>query len=161
MLEDGQRPIQFTSNRDRALQHENLELLGLEHPVIRKVMDRYLELGESNRAVFGRLKGIPGGGLLTIWKVNAQTKDGQITHHIVRIGITVDGDRAPWLEQHNEKILSKSGLNPSNIVFWQNTTSQQRQKIQELLHRELLYSGIISEDMSYSAPLLAVFGIEN
>ena len=161
MLEDGQQPIQFTSDRDRALQHENLELLGLEHPVIRKVMDRYLELGESNRAVFGRLKGIPGGGLLTIWKVNAQTKDGQITHHIVRIGITVDGDRAPWLEQHNEKILSKSGLNPSNIAFWQNTTSQQRQKIQELLHRELLYSGIISEDMSYSAPLLAVFGIEN
>ena len=161
LLEDGQQPILFTSDRDRALQHENLELLGLEHPVIRKMMHSYLELGESSRAVFGSLKGIPSGGLLTVWKVNTQSKDGQTTHHIVRIGITIDGDRAPWLEKLDEKILNKSGSKPSNIVFWQNTASQQRQKIQELLHRELLYLGIISEDMSYSAPLLAVFGIDN
>lgn len=83
-----------------------------------------------------------------------------LREYIVK-GFTVDGDRAPWLEKLDEKILNKSGSDPSNIVFWQNTASQQRQKIQELLHRELLYSGIISEDMSYSAPLLAVFGVEN
>ena len=133
----------------------------MEHPVIRKVMHSYLELSESNRAVFGRLEGIPGGSLLTVWKVNTQTKDGQTPHHIVRIGITIDGERAPWIEQLNEKILNKNGSKHSNIVFWQNTASQQRNRILELLHRELLYSGIISEDMSYSAPLLAIFGIEN
>ncbi|MCL7412856.1 MAG: SNF2-related protein [ANME-2 cluster archaeon] len=161
LIEDGQKPIQFTSDRERALYDEKLELLGLEHPVIRKVMQDYINLSESNRAVFGKLEGIPSGGLLTVWKVNTRTKDGQTSHHIIRIGMTIEGDRAPWLEQLKEKILHKKGSNSNNSEFWQNIASQQRQRIQELLHRELLYSGIISEDMSYSAPLLAVFGIDN
>ncbi len=160
LLEDGQQPIHFTSDRERALNDENLSLLGLEHPVIRKVMQEYVELSESNRAILGKIEGIAKGGLLTVWKVNTQTKDSQTTHHIVRIGITIDGDRAPWLENLDDKILSNIWSNSSDIVFWKNIASQQRQRIQELLHRELLYSGIISEDMSYSNSLLAVFGIE-
>jgi hypothetical protein len=44
---------------------------------------------------------------------------------------------------------------------WKETVTRHKQKVQELLHRELLYSGIISEEMSYSASLLAVFGIES
>jgi len=35
-----------------------------------------------------------------------------------------------------------------------------KQRLPELLHRELIHSGIISEDMSYVATLLAVIGIE-
>jgi hypothetical protein len=34
-------------------------------------------------------------------------------------------------------------------------------RLQELLHRELSYSGIIDEKMSYSATPLAAVGIEN
>ncbi|MDA0524209.1 DEAD/DEAH box helicase [Methanococcoides alaskense] len=161
LIEDGQHPIQFTSDRERALSDENLELVGLEHPEIRKVMQSYIELDETNRAVFGRLKGITEGGLLTVWKVNTQTKDGQTAHHIVRIGMTTDGDRAPWLEQLGEELIGIRHSNSKDIDFWKSTATRQRQRIQELLHRELLYSGIINEEISYSAPLLAVFGIDN
>lgn len=160
LLEDKQQPIQFTSDRERALNDENLSLLGLEHPVIRKVMQEYVELSESNRAIVGKIEGIDNGGMLTVWKVNTQTKDSQTTQHIVRIGITIDGDRAPWLEKLGDKILNNFWSNSTDIVFWKNTASKQRQRIQELLHRELLYTGIISEDMSYSNSLLAIFGIE-
>jgi len=160
LLEDGQQPIHFTSDRERALNDENLSLLGLEHPVIRRVMEEYVELRESNRAILGKIEGIAKGRMLTFWKVNTQTKDGQTTHHIVRIGITIDGDRAQCLEHLDDKILNNFWSNSTDIVFRKKIASQQRQRIQELLHRELLYSGIISEDMSYSNSLLAVFGIE-
>jgi hypothetical protein len=173
--------IQFTSDRNRAMQEEKLDLLGLEHPVIRAYMQSYRELGDASRALVGKIcisgksscgfpksdapksgiaksdiqeanipKGdIPKGsipengvpkselpqcelpkcGLLTVWRIHTNTQDGRASHHVVRIAITQDGERAPWLER-------------------------------EILHRELIYSGIISEEMSYSATLLAMFGIE-
>ena len=40
------------------------------------------------------------------------------------------------------------------------STMKRKQRLHELLHRELSYSGIISEEMSYSAVPLAVLGIE-
>ena len=51
-------------------------------------MKQYTALEPSNRSVFGSLDGIPSSGLLTIWKINTQTKDGLESHHIVNIGIT-------------------------------------------------------------------------
>ena len=38
-------------------------------------------------------------GLLTLWKVNVQGKDGQTNLNIVKIGLSEDGSRAAWLER--------------------------------------------------------------
>jgi len=161
LFQDGQEPVYFTTDRDRALQEKNLELMGLEHPIVQKLLHYYIELDDSKRAVIGTIEGVPERGLLTIWRVNTQTKDNQMTNHIVRIAITINGDRAPWLERLYNKILGlkRSGfLNDNN--FWRDFASQQRQKIQDFLHRELLYSGIINEEVSYSATLIGVIGID-
>ena len=159
--------IQFTSDRNRAMQEEKLDLLGLEHPVIRAYMQSYRELGDASRALVGKIcisgksncgfpksdapksgiaksdiqeanipKGdIPKGsipengvpkselpqcelpkcGLLTVWRIHTNTQDGRASHHVVRIAITQDGERAPWLERLNEKLLS---LTPPTREEW-------------------------------------------
>ena len=159
LIENGKRALQFTTDRDQAIQKETLELIGIEHPVIQTKMKHFAALEPSNRSVFGRLDGISGSGLLTTWKINAQTKDGLVSHHIINIGITEDGNRAPWLEQLDDKILAVNNDSPARAEFWQNIALNHKQHIQELLHRELIYSGIISEEASYSSNLLAVLGI--
>ena len=161
LLQDKEIPVQFTSDRDLALQDEHLELLGLEHPIIQEKMRLFLELDTTDRSLYGKLHGIPGGGALTIWKINSQTKDGQSSHHVVHIGMTPEGDRAPWLERLGVKLLSITSAKSINLQDWQAVATRHKQRAQELLHRELNYSGIISEEMSYSANLLAVFVIEN
>jgi len=98
---------------------------------------------------------------LTICKVNTRTKDGLEGHHIVNIGITKDGNRAPWLERLNDKILAIKNDNSTKTEFWQNIALNHKQHIQGLLHRELIYSGIINEEMSYSTKFLAVLGVAN
>jgi SNF2 family DNA or RNA helicase len=157
---NGENPLYFTSDRDIALQNENLQLLGLEHPAINKMMRQCSSLDAGVRAVAGKLKDIPVSGLLTVWKISTQSKDGKSSHYIVHVGMTEDGARAPWLEQQKDKILlmePSQSVSPEN---WQILALQKKRRLQELLHRELNYSGIINDEMSYSAEPLALYGIE-
>jgi len=160
LMRDGKPPLQFTSDRDRALQDENLQLLGLEHPIIDGLMRQYSALDPGTRAVTGRVRGLAGGGLLTIWKVDAQGKDGQSTHHVVRIGMNKNGDRAPWLERLGDKVMAMESSTSVAMKDWQQLARDNKQRLQELLHRELNYSGIINEESSYSAVPLAVIALE-
>lgn len=75
--------------------------------------------------------------------------------------MSVDGERAPWLERLEDKTLGMEPLTPEATDAWRRIALERKQRLQELLHRELIYSGIISEEMSYSAVPLAIFGLEN
>ena len=161
LVRDGEQAHYFTTDRDRALQDEDLQLLGLEHPMISKMMGSYAESDANSRAIAGILEGLPGGGLMTIWKINTQGKDGGASHHIIRIGMNMEGDRAPWLERLEHDILGIAQPASMHIEKWREFTLAKKQRLQELLHRELSYSGIINEEMSYSALLLAIIAFED
>lgn len=150
----------FTTEREAALQEETLHLVGLEHPVVNQLMRKHSAAESGPRALVGKLNGIAGGGVLTFWKISTHGKDGQASHHIVRIGMNGDGDRAPWLERLEDKILGMQAPSVS-AAQWKTLAASKKTRLQELLHRELSYSGIINDDMSYSATPLAVVGIEN
>lgn len=158
LVRDGEPNMVFTTERDAALQEETLQLVGLEHPVVNQFMRKYSSVDAGPRALAGKVNGIAGEGLLTLWKISTHGKDGQASHHVVRIGMTAEGDRAPWLERLDDKIL---GMQSTPIEKWQAIAANKKGRLQELLHRELSYSGIINDDMSYSATPLAVIGIEN
>lgn len=156
----GEANLLFTTNRDNALQDEKLQLLGLEHPAISKMLSQYTASEASFRAIAGKINGISGNGLLTIWKVNVQGKDGQTNLNIVKIGISEDGSRAPWLERIEENLLSMNAPSSKTTSDWKLFATDKKQRLLELLHRELLYTGTINEDMTYLAIPLAIIGIE-
>lgn len=157
---NGEPPLSFTTDRDLAMQYEHLQLLGLEHPAISNLLTRFIEAGTSTRALAGKANGIRQGGLLTIWKVNTQEKDGQIHHHIVRIGISPDGTRAPWLERLDDALLCLDAPVSTTLEEWKTIANNNKTSVQELLHRELSYSGVIDDETSYAAMLLAMVGME-
>jgi len=162
LIQAGKQPVYFTSDRDRALQDEKLELLGLEHIFISRIMQKCLELGENSRGLIGKLEGIPNGGILTTWKIQTQNKDGHSTNHIIRLAITIDGNRAPWLEKLESRLLGIRAIDDSIVLNkFKAFTANLKSRINEMLHRELIYKGIITEEMSYSSTLLAFLGIEN
>jgi SNF2 family DNA or RNA helicase len=158
---NGEVTMFLTTERDRALQDDSLQLLGLEHTFVSSLLSKHSADETGPRAMVGRLEGIAGSGLLTIWKVNTQSKDGQNLHYILRIGVNSEGERAPWLEQLEEKLLAMKEPKLETLEEWKSVASKNKSRILELLHRELSFSGIINEDMSYSATPLVVVGIEN
>lgn len=160
LIKTGEPNVLFTTDRDAALQDENLHLLGLEHPIVSQLMRKYSAAEAGPRALAGKVNDLASSGLLTIWKVNTQGKDGQASHRVIRIGITEDGDRAPWLERLEDRLLSMNAPMSKTMNDWKMLANSRKQHLQELLHRELNYSGIITEEMSYSAIPLAVVGVE-
>lgn len=151
----------FTTDRTKALQRDDLHLLGLEHPVIKAWLNKYSSLLPEQRALIGNLEGnSEATGLVTVWHVTVQGKDGRITQRIVRLGISADGERAPYLERLAEDISrfhpsrSETRLPPDMVANLINGRAA------ELLHRELVYSGLLSEGSSYSSRLLVCLVVE-
>jgi len=161
LVKNGEPPVFFTTDRDRALQDDNLQLLGLEHPVVSNMIHQHSSADAGLRALAGKISSLNAGGLLTIWKINTQRKDGQASHHIIRIGMSTDGDRAPFLERLDDQLLGIAPPVSKKSDEWQKLAINKKQRLQELLHRELSYLGLINEEMSYSAIPLAVVGIES
>jgi len=148
---------EFTSDRDLALQDENLQLLGLEHPIVAKLINDSTVLPEGNRFLAGKLSEIPESGLLTVWRIETHGNNGQPNFQIVRLGIDCQGQRAPWLENLRDELLA---LQPDREAFalWQGQARLHKGIIQELLQRELRYSGIIDDEIAYSATPCAIIG---
>lgn len=159
LIRAGESNIMFTTDRVIALEEDSLQLLGLEHPIVNQLLQKFSNFEAGPRALAGKVNGLADGGLLTFWKISTQGKDGQSSHHIVRIGMNADGDRAPWLERLDDKLL---GIQESLAIpdQWKTIAANKKSRIYELLHRELTYTGIINDEMSYSATPLAVLGIE-
>ena len=159
LVRNGEPDMAFTTERDAALQEESLQLIGLEHPIVNQLMRQYSDADAGHRALAGKAEGIAGEGMLTFWKISTHGKDGRAGTHVVRIGINPNGDRAPWLERLDSQLL---GMQPpsGSLDEWKVLAISNKVRLQELVHRELIYSGIINEEMSYSAVPLAVLGIE-
>ena len=158
----GQDSLLFTTDRDKALQQENINLLGLEHPVVKQWMERYTSLGPEERALIGNIEGNSiEAGLITIWKVVVQGKGGEVQQRIVRLGISPTGERSPYLERLSKNILKAypcgrvGSLDKETVRRLLNSTAS------ELLHRELVYSGFLPEGASYSSKLLACLEVDS
>lgn len=151
----------FTTDRDLAIQEENINLVGLENPAIQGLMKDYAGLDNSSRSIVGKIEDIASSGLLSVWLVQTQGKDSQLSKHVVPIAITKAGERAPWLERLGDKLLSMSESADGTIANWKEMAISNKQKTREILHRDLQYSGIVEEGMTFSSKLLAIYGISS
>ena len=153
--------VLFTSDRDTALQYENIQLIGLEHPIIKQILSSFTDksIVVKENALYGTLFGVTDIGLLTVWKATISTKEGVTNHHILKIAIDSNQKRAPRLESITNK-LSNLELSNTPSDIWENIANMNKSVFQNLIHRELLYKGIINEGTSYSVEPLAFFGID-
>jgi len=155
----GEESTRFTTEREVALQEEALDLVGLEHPFVHQLLRKHAASGAECRAVAGKIAGATSAGVLVVWKISTQGKDGQTNHHVVKIGMDESGARAPWVERLEDKLM---GLQPCGDAGpWRDFVLSRKAKHQELLHRELLYTGVIDDEVTYSATPLGIFCIVN
>jgi hypothetical protein len=155
-------PIRFTTDRDKALQEEELNLLGLEHPVVRQWLEAYTSVKPQDRALIGNIEGNGDEtGLITIWLVVIHGKGGQVQQKVVRLGISEGGERSPYLERLSQELLRARPARADLFLDKESVASLVNGTGSELLHRELVYSGFLTEEASYSSKLLACIGVVN
>jgi SNF2 family DNA or RNA helicase len=160
-LEQPNEPaVVFTSDRKTALQNEHVQLIGLEHPSIKQIIDLLTDINATTNvnALYGSLHDMAGSGLLSFWRTIITTKAGSTNHYILKIAIDEHQKRAPWLESI---IIKLTDLEVSNTPTdtWIKIANENKPEFQKLIYRELSYRGLIGEGVSYSVEPLAFFGI--
>jgi len=153
---DGARRARFTLNRETATGQDDLELMGLDHPLVQEELGRWRSLPPEDVgiAVSGDVEEPV---LLSLWMVETSASNGE-RHVVVQpIAIKQDGTRVPAVERQCERYLQAPAATP---------TFQPEQRfelfaraVEPTLQRELKHKGAANGDGSYSAELIGYIEI--
>jgi hypothetical protein len=148
---DGARRARFTLNRETATSHDDMELMGLDHPLVQEELGRWRSVPpeEIGIAVVGD---VDGPVLLSLWMVETSGVSGERRVIVQPIAVKQDGTRVPAVERHCERYLQAPTTTPA-------LSAKQRvdifsRAIEPTLLRELKHKGTADGDGSYTADLI-------
>jgi superfamily II DNA/RNA helicase len=150
-----QPPHRITTNREAAQEDENLTLLGLEHPLVKRFLDDDRQLGATERAwIASATDATDLKGVLSIWHIHLQDADQRYMQRIVPVGLDEEGNRCPRIERladalRNLKPASSSTIPTMNGNHFVSTV------IPEMLRRDLAHKGLLTESVTLAWRLLA------
>lgn len=148
---DGALRARFTLNRDTATSQDDLELLGLDHPLVQEELGRWRSVPpeEVGIAVLGD---VDSPVLLSLWLVEASAPNGERRVVVQPIAINQGGTRVPAIERQCEQYLQAPATAPT---FNLDQRLELFAKIVEpTLQRELRHKGAANGDGSYSVELI-------
>ena len=148
---DGARRARFTLNRDTATSRDDVDLMGLDHPLIQEELGRWRSVPpeELGIAVAGDVEEAV---LLSFWMVEASAGNGERRVVVQPIAVKQDGTRVPAVERQCERYLQAPTTTPK-------FSPEQRlelfsRAVEPTLQRELKHKGAANGDGSYSAELI-------
>jgi superfamily II DNA or RNA helicase len=108
-------PLRFVTDRDQATMHANVQLLGIDHPMVAKLIDLAGNLGPENIGISVARNGAET-GLATCWKIVATDEKGRRTVRMVNLAIDMKGNRVPLLEKSFVTLFTRKPMHTSSAV---------------------------------------------
>jgi superfamily II DNA or RNA helicase len=148
----------FTADREKANEHKQLNLIGLDHPFIEGLLRKYRGLSPED---IGIVVKSPNGimGVLSIWKIKTHNNKGHTVHSILKIALDSTGNRIPALEKQADKFFERS----HEVSFFHNRVGNKTnylEAVEGAMERELKHSGVIRDNQPYSASLIGWIAVE-
>jgi hypothetical protein len=147
--ENSRPEVRLTTVRDQSLTRSDVELLGLDHPLVVEYMARYRglptqEVGVRVRAEDHRT------GLLSLWYITTQGERGELRTTVLPLAVDYHGHRIPAWERQIDGLFQRSPA-----------TGDARPRpdllggvLEPMVQRELLHRGVIGERRGYDARLI-------
>ena len=140
----------FTLDRDAARARADLDLLGLDHPLVQEAITRWRAVSPESIGV--AVAGSEGPGVLTWWLIETRGLSGEHRSTVFPLAVNEEGKRNARLERIGEGVFKRSG-------HASNSTASRRgallhQTIEPMLERELKHREIVPEGGSYAAKLI-------
>ncbi len=130
-------PMIFSASREEANQEEKLALLGLDHPIIAKMLNDARALSASDIGL--RIRSPDGRqGVLSLWRVDSRDGQGRMQNKLVSIACATDGQRLPVWEKRPEDLFQAAPYKSS----YQHDSKALFDAARALLQRELLQRGL-------------------
>ena len=148
---NGRPNLSFTIDRELARNEDGLALMGIDHPIVIELIQRWKISDPSTiaTAVSGNY-GKP--CILTLWMVHAHPSDSDQKTYLIPLGIDHDGQRIPALEKQREDLFHlKPGVSTLEERERKNLLNE---IITPMLQRELQHRGIAAEQGGYATELI-------
>lgn len=141
----------FTLNREAASAHDELQLMGLDHPLVHGELTRWRNIApeEVGIAVSGD---VAEPVLLTLWIVESSAGRGERRVVVQPIAVKQNGVRVPAIEHLCEKYLSLPTVAP--IFEPEQRMAIFAEFVEPTLQREMRHKGAANGDGSYSAEMI-------
>jgi superfamily II DNA or RNA helicase len=148
---DGARRARFTLDRETATSRDDVELLGLDHPLVQEELGRWRSLPpkEIGVSVSGQ---VDAPVLLSLWLVEASTGNGERRIVVQPIAVKQDGTRVPAIERQAETYFHASAS--TSLLQPEQRFDLFARIVEPTLQRELKHKGAANGDGSYSADLI-------
>ena len=145
-------PLICTLDRELAQEDENLELIGIDHPLTDRLAGQW-RAAEPSRLGATAALGLNKPVALSVWLVHSFGSRQEAGAHLVPIAVDREGKRVPVIEKQYRDCFKAPTGQPQ---FDQSErTILLHEHIETTLQRELGYRGIASPEMGYSTELLA------
>lgn len=147
--DNGQTPVRLTTSREQSLARSDVELLGLDHPLVVEYMARYRALpaqdvGVRVRAENHRI------GVLSLWYITTQGERGEIRTTILPLAVDFQGQRIPSWERQIDSLFHRPPATGDNRPG----SKLLAEVLEPMIQRELLHRGVIGERRGYDAKLI-------
>lgn len=150
--EDGENETLLTTERELSLSSENVQLLGLDHPIVSAYLRKFRELSAQDVGV--RVQSPDGTeGVLAVWAVEARDGKGQLKRMIVTLGIDGEGRRHVAWERQPERMW-RSAVSAENRRGGDPKITFLRDTLEPMLQRELEHRGIGNASRGFEAKLI-------
>jgi superfamily II DNA or RNA helicase len=151
-LKDSDTPIVCTLNRNIAQDDDNLALMGIDHPIMNTLIQRWQKVSPGTLGATA-IMNLDCPAVLSVWLVQSFGSKSDAGSHVIPIVINTNGKRLPSLEKNYQACFRASAGLPS---FEPKERSQLlRDHIEPTLQRELNHRSIASPEKGYSTNLLA------
>lgn len=148
---EGAHRARFTLNRETATSNDNVELMGLDHPLVQEELGRWRIVPPEDIGIAVSAE-VDDPVLLSFWMVEASGNNGERRVVVQPIAVKEDGTRVPAVERQCERFL-QSPTTSANFLPAQRIDLFTR-AVEPTLQRELKHKGAVNGDGSYSAELI-------
>jgi len=148
---NGDPEIECTVNRDLAQDEDNLDLLGIDHPLVTELLNNWKMLPPESIGV-SIVGDNEGACVITIWLVHAHPKGAEKKTYLVPLAVDSRDQRCPDLEKKLDEVFRSTPKTP--VLKLDERRLLLDKTIDPMLHRELQYRGIATQQGGYTVELV-------
>ena len=148
---DGVEARPFTLDRDTATASDDLDLLGLDHPLMLAELGRWRSVPPEELGI-SVTEGVDDLVTLSIWLVESSASAGERKASLHAIAVNPAGTRVPHVERQAERYFSLESVPPR--IGLDERVRVMGGLIEPSLQRELKAKGLVAADGGYSSKLV-------
>ena len=128
-----------------------MELIGLDHPLVQELLDRYKRVPAEAIGVAVQTDHAQD-GVLSLWFVESHGKAGERKGNVQALAVDLAGQRLPHLERAVEKVFHQAPA--ESALSLDARLAVLKKDLEPMLHRELQHRGVVAEGMGFSSELI-------